>query len=55
MIRIENATNLVNNSTADVEMRVCFSTHEKNAAAESIFHALTLLELHDAEVIKFWL
>ena len=51
MIRFENASKLLNNSTGDVEFRMCLLTHEKCAAAESIIYVMILLKLRNAEVV----
>ena len=55
MIRIENASNPLNNSTRDLEFRMCLLRREKYVAVESIFYALVLLKPRNADVIQFWL
>ena len=57
MIRIENASKLLNNSTGDVETPTRFLMWKKYTAAESIFHAIILLKRRDSTVIqiRLWL
>ena len=57
MIRNENASELLNNSKGDFGVRMCLLRQKKNAAAESVFYALILLNPCIVEVNRFcvWL